>query len=162
MDIGPIIENTLLINERLSALLWELNNIDPKAAMGYHNELASMGFTCDFAGACIPNADEWPENVTECDLEEIFDAICEWLDYRHVPSYAFLGNHPHDGASFGLWPDHDHIEMAIQDGDLLSCNDLSEIPSSYTGGYVLVNDHGNISYGYALRGESIDVFWSAV
>tara|TARA_Y100000589_G_scaffold331494_1_gene385291 strand:- start:1962 stop:2468 length:507 start_codon:yes stop_codon:yes gene_type:complete len=163
MAIGPIVENTILINETLSALLWELNGLNPKRAMGYHNELAQMGFVCDFAGACIPEQDEWPEGVTHDDLGEVQDEIIEYLQDHHIPPYCYLGTHEGDGASLGVWPDVESIEMAIQDGEILSFDDNGQaLPEGYTGDAVYTNDHGNMTCGHVVNGEFVKTYWDCV
>ena len=152
----------MLVDEILSALLGELNTLDSNKAMQYHNELGSMGFTCDFGGALVTSEDEWPENLTSDDLTEIVDEISRYIEDHHIPPYCYLGNHEGDGACFGCWPDIDCVNMAIDDKEIIKVNDLNEIPSEYNGDYAFVNCHGNMTCGHAINGETTKTYWDCV
>ena len=163
MTIGPIVENTILINETLSALLCKLNELDRNLAMGYAIELARLGFVCDFAGARIPDQDEWPDGITHDDLVEIQDEIIEFMRDHHVPPYCYLGTHEGDNASLGVWPDVDSIQMAIHDGEILSFNDNGQaLPTGYIRNAVYTNDHGNMTCGHVVDGEFGKTYWDWV
>lgn len=51
--------------------------------------------------------------------------------------------------------------MALHDGELLQVSDLTEITDGYSGPVLLVNDHGNMTYGTAEAGEFSEI-WACV
>lgn len=87
------------------------------------------------------------------DLNEfLFDALNEYC----LP-YFYFGSHPGDGADYGYW-----LSEGFEDEfDGLKVDDLSEVPTGYTGEVLLVNDHGNMSlYAYS-RGRGREI-WGIV
>jgi hypothetical protein len=88
----------------------------------------------------------------EFDLEEL-QGILE----NHALPYFYFGICEGDGAEFGFWLSQD----SIQEFDGLKVDDLSEVPTGYTGEVLEVNDHGNMSlYAYS-RGRGREV-WAIV
>ncbi len=86
------------------------------------------------------------------DLDDLFNALNDY-----APTYFYFGAHPGDGSDYGYWLD----ESFIDDFDGLRVNDLSEVPTGYTGEVLLVNDHGNCSlYAYS-RGRRREL-WAIV
>lgn len=90
-------------------------------------------------------------------LEEMFDLLNEV-----APAYGYFGAHPGDGADYGWWLSEDFEN----DFDGLKVSDLSEVPVSYRGEILLVNDHGNMTL-YVKRGvrttrERFQEIWSLV
>lgn len=81
-------------------------------------------------------------------LEELWDAAQDYC-----PPWCHAGAHEGDGADFGVWVMHDAMEQAVRDGELLKVNDLAAVPKGYTGEVMVVNDHGNVSYGRCVRGR---------
>ena len=81
-------------------------------------------------------------------LEELFDAL-----ESYAPSYAYFGAHPGDGADYGFWVCDDFQEL-MRDDDVLEVPDLAEIPAAYSGPVLLINDHGNASFGRAAGGAA--------
>lgn len=82
-------------------------------------------------------SEEVDEEGTEI-LSDLFDALNEF-----APPFAYFGAHEGDGADFGFWVSDCAIESAVQDGELLSVSDLSEVPEDWEGPVYVVNDHGN-------------------
>ena len=93
-----------------------------------------------------------PDDVMQSLLDELI-TIAE--DY--TPIYAYIGNHPGDGADFGVWLatgfDLDYQGMKVAD--------LAELPKGYSGEALLVNDHGNITLYIVNRGRA-RAAWSLV
>lgn len=76
---------------------------------------------------------------------------------NYLPTYAYLGNHPGDGADFGVWLS----EFFEQDFDGLKVSCLSEVPRNYSGEVLQVSDHGNPTLYAFNRGRSREI-WSLV
>jgi hypothetical protein len=94
----------------------------------------------------------WQDEVSDFDLEELFDI----LNNHSLPYFSF-GAHEGDGADYGYWLSSSFEE----DFDGLKVSDLSEVPTSYSGEVLHVNDHGNLSlYAYS-RGRGREV-WGVV
>jgi len=84
---------------------------------------------------------EDPETIERigCILNEgLFYALDEYS-----PEYCYFGSHPGDGSDYGFWIDHEAINEAIADHELLRVDDLSNVPDWYNGSVLVVNDHGN-------------------
>ena len=163
LSIGPIIENTLLINETLSALLWELMHVDHRRTLLVYGELRSRGFVFEFIGDTLPEQYEWPSRVTHEILEEIQSDVIDHLQTHHVPPYCYLGTHEDDGASLGVWPNLQSIQNAIDDGELVSFDDNGQaLPEGYTGDAVYTNHHGNMTCGHVVDGEFVKTYWDCV
>ncbi|SRR6266478_8412748 len=86
------------------------------------------------------------------DLEALFDALNEYC-----APYFYFGAHPGDGSDYGYWL----TESFQEDFDGLTVSDTSEIPNSYTGEVLHVNDHGNMTLYACSRGRCREV-WSIV
>ncbi len=63
----------------------------------------------------------------------------------YAPPYCYFGCSEGDGSDIGFWIAHEYIDECVQDGTLLRVQDLSEIPSDYSGDVILINDHGNMA-----------------
>ena len=88
----------------------------------------------------------------EADLDALFDALQEYAG-----PYFYFGAHPGNGSDYGYWLG----ESFADDFDGLKVSDLSEVPSSYRGEVLLVNDHGNISL-YVKSARKLREIWSVV
>ncbi len=167
-QIGTILEGTIAVNACLSATLDVLAQIDSKRAMAFHNELGGIGIPMDFGGACLGgDVDDWGLDVDEMEAvweirHDAVDAVSELC-----PPYMYFGTHPDDPACLGFWPCWDAIDMAHQDGELITYGDrrdcvLRELPTDYTGDFMYINDHGNVTLGRAINGESVETYWDCV
>ena len=86
------------------------------------------------------------------------EAISEAIDVlqEHAPIYCYVGAHPDDPADFGVWADHEAIQQAIQDGDVLEPADRNGAGATINrddGVIIDVNDHGNVTISRIGRGE---------
>lgn len=86
------------------------------------------------------------------DLDALFDALNEYC----LPYFSF-GAHPGDGADYGYWLSEEFRE----EFDGLEVADTSEVPKSYNGEVLHVNDHGNMTLYVASRGKLREV-WGLV
>lgn len=91
--------------------------------------------------------DELPEYVND-----LIDALTEY-----APAYGYFGSHPGDGSDFGFWLS----ESWEDDFDGLRVSDTSEVPRSYRGEVLHVNDHGNATLYLASWGKLTEI-WSVV
>jgi hypothetical protein len=86
------------------------------------------------------------------DLEALFDVLDEYC----LP-YFYFGAHPDDGSDYGYWLS----EGFEDDFDGLKVDDLSEVPTGYSGEVLHVSDHGNMTlYAYS-RGRGREI-WGIV
>lgn len=72
-------------------------------------------------------------------LSETADEACEFLNGLETRSYLYWGNNGEAGA-FGLWA---NVESAEEDCEKFA--DGSEVPADFTGEWLQVSDHGNVS-----------------
>jgi len=88
-------------------------------------------------------------------LNELFDALNEY-----APAYGYFGSHPGDGADYGYWLSED-FQQDMADNDVLQVSDLSDVPDNHDGEVLVVNDHGNATFGY-MDGEDFKEVWAVV
>lgn len=82
--------------------------------------------------------------------EGLFDALDEF-----TPPYAYFGALEGDGSDFGFWPSIDALEEQVD-----KFNDCP--PVDHRGECMLVNDHGNVTYGYVNGHGKFKEVWSVV
>ncbi len=70
------------------------------------------------------------------DLESLFDAMGEYS-----APYFYFGAHPGDGSDYGYWLCEDFQE----DFDGLTVSDTSEVPTTYRGEVLHINERGNVT-----------------
>jgi hypothetical protein len=90
------------------------------------------------------------------DASEDVQELCDALECYALPGFYF-GTHPGDGSDFGFWLS----DSFVDDFDGLRVDDTSEIPRSYRGEVLHVNDHGNVTLYVATRGKLREV-WGIV
>ncbi len=159
LPIGSIVSGSCNVRDTLPACLFALESVSQEEGTRFNMELISRGFDYSQCGVGFGPIEDWPIDADEA--YEIQEEILEAL-INYAPPFTYVDTHPGDGADLGCWPDHDAIEMAVRDKELLPVRDLSDLPADYTGGYVLVNDHGNTTLGHAVNGESVQVHWDIV
>ena len=109
-------------------------------------ELASLGGTIisDIPSSTFDGlSDDHPYWVSESASEylaELFDALQE-----HAPDYSYFGAHCGDGSDYGFWPDEEFL-TSPEDFDVTKTDDYPG--DNEHGAYLVVNDHGNATYGY--------------
>lgn len=140
--IGSISHGTLNTSDLLEVFADTLETLarNARTLKHYRKEIRE-------ARTVDPESEEATEIVRE--LEDMLSAL--------APPYFYFGAHPGDGSDFGFWLSQD----ALADFDGLRVADLSEVPKSYSGEVLHVNDHGNTSlYAYS-RGRGREV-WAVV
>lgn len=143
-QIGSIISGTLREEDLLEAFANELESL---------SDAEQNLKLIIYARAIDPN-DMMTPTVVE-DLSSALDSL--------APSYMYFGALEGDGSDFGFWPDLEALKTSVFDGDTLQVNDICDIPADYTGEIMLVNDHGNVTFGYVKEpGEGLITVWSCV
>lgn len=101
------------------------------------------------------------ESCGEDAAQEFIDRLTESLN-EFSPPYVTFGSHPGDGSDFGFWPDLESLEMDRDDGEVLSVSDLAKVPDGYIGPIMVVNDHGNVTFGMQDDKGNFESFWDCV
>jgi hypothetical protein len=91
------------------------------------------------------------------DASEDVQQLCDALE-SYAPTGFYFGTRPGDGSDFGFWLS----DYFIEDFDGLRVDDTSDVPRSYRGEVLHVNDHGNVSLFVALRGGRLREIWGVV
>ena len=127
-NIGSVSSCTMRPEDLIPSFLWEVRR-QKRTVPGHRRECRAI--------EARSNKDGYFESE-DChfDLESLFDM----LD-AYAPMYFYFGAHPGDGADYGYWLS----ESFEEDFDGLKVSDLSEVPNTYSGEVLLVNDHGNMS-----------------
>jgi hypothetical protein len=137
--IGTVSHGTIRTEDLIPALLAELEWLDEDSEWTDLIQRADK----------IENFDS---NEAEDTLEELFDAI-----QQYCPPYCFFGGHIGDSSDFGYWV----LESISEDFEGLKAADLSEVPNTYSGEVLLVNDHGNLTLYSCDKGECKEI-WGIV
>jgi len=155
-DLGTVIRATHRLQDLIPVFLIEARIRDRSRAEEIaksvpHNDLFfDDGLTLNEEHAW------WDSDDAHETCIELFDLLDEC-----APPYCYFGAHEGDGSDFGYWISWDSIEDSHHDGTLLKVADLSEIPDDYSGDVCLINDHGNVTMGFAVNGEFTST-WSVV
>ena len=153
VQIGSVSHGTLRNEDLIPVFFDLLCDIDSKRAI--------KDFSTD-VDMFAENADE-DGNYSDEDQEEISYVVEEMMDAldEYAPPYMYFGAHQGDGSDFGFWLDHDSIETAVQDRELLSFDD--DYPDDwFKGEWLHVNDHGNMTLYYAVGNGEHKEIWSVV
>jgi len=89
-------------------------------------------------------------------MSTLIDALSDF-----APPYCYFGTLEGDGAEFGFWV-HSEFQQAMREDGVLEVGDLADIPADYIGEVLLVNDHGNATFGYQDHAGSFATVWSIV
>jgi len=140
--LGSVSSGTLKQPDLVAAFAATLDDLEPRSALAaeaqeYDPETAE------------PDVGNWL-------LEELFEALDDL-----APPYCYFGTVYGDGADFGFWPCIDAIDEAIASGELRKIADLAEIPATYDGEALLVNDRGRMAL-YSVKGGVASEVWSTV
>ena len=132
--IGTVSHGTHRVEDLLDAFASELRYLVGKEAA------SAWPYASTLRGA-----DDCIAEIAESDNEpaDAMEIVNELIDYLNelAPPYCYFGAHPGDGSDFGFWPDFDAMECE----DLPRVEDASELPDGYTGEWLHVNDHGNVT-----------------
>src|SRR5690606_12065786 len=100
--------------------------------------------------------DWWDSEEASWMLEELFDVLDEY-----APPYVYFGANEGDGSDYGFWIDQQALQEAIENGEVLRVEDLSEVPADYEGLILHENDHGNLTLYECASGNFVEI-WSIV
>lgn len=109
-----------------------------------------------FADEILTSEDE--AFVMEFGSDAVGELISSLNDF--AAPYSYFGSLPGDGADYGFWPDIDGLETAVFDGEVTKVNDPSE--ATEPGEYAMVNDHGNVTYGWVDDAGKFTTIWDCV
>jgi len=98
----------------------------------------------------------WTEEEASDLLYELFDVLDEY-----APPYVYFGALEGDGSDYGFWIDRHALQEAIENGEVLRVEDLSEAPEDYEGFVLHENDHGNLTLYECANGNFLEI-WSVV
>lgn len=119
---------------------------------------------CENHGAIVSQYAKLLKEAFEIDPDhenasEIVNDLIDSLNDFAAP-YSYFGAIEGDGSDFGFWPDIEPLESAVADGEVTKVSDLSE--ANEPGEYMLVNDHGNVTFGYVEDNGKFIETWSCV
>lgn len=155
-NIGSVSHGTLRSEDLIDSFIYELRQQTPchrehrklirevEARIAAHERLSRR----------TPEMESYFDSE---DASEDVQELCDALD-SYAPSGFYFGTHPGDGSDFGFWLSHYFIE----EFDGLRVDDTSEVPRSYRGEVLHVNDHGNVTLYVAMRGGKLREVWAVV
>jgi len=147
--LGTVIHGTMREEDLIPAFLDELERLDPKRASSYWDEIPEEALE-------DPENDWWDSDEASWMLEELFDVLNEF-----APPYVYFGANEGDGSDYGFWIDRYALQEAIENGEVLRVEDLSEVPADYEGLVLHENDHGNLTLYECASGNFVEI-WSVV
>ena len=145
-SFGTVIHATLRTEDLLKAFSDELQ----RCCAEYGSEVSQYSDLLSDAASAIPDSE---------DAVGIIDDLMNALNDFAAP-YSYFGTNEGDGADFGWWPSCDALSNAVNDGEVGQIRDLSE--AELPGEYALINDHGNITFGYIDEKNVWHDVWSVV
>src|SRR5690606_1963818 len=147
--LGTVIHGTLRTEDLVPAFLEELKALDPDRAAYYVERIPAEA---------LEDEDHiwWQTGEAMWMVEELFDILNEY-----APPFCYFGSLEGDGSDFGFWIDRFSLEEAIENGEVLRVEDLSEVPSDYEGMVLHESDHGNLTLYERTSGNFVEI-WSVV
>lgn len=143
--LGSITNGTLRPDDLIDTFAAELRRIRGALPVSIANGIRSIPTRA---------ADDAAELQSEL-ITELQDAL-----NAYAPSYGYFGAHPGDGSDFGFWISEDWREQA-RDSGAIEVKDTADVPATYSGEVIHINDHGNATLYAARRGKLREV-WSIV
>lgn len=140
LSVGVISENTTKPEDIIDSMLWELRYLGTDEAMEMHNRFKN-------------DLDRSPDEHLSELLEELESEMVTFL-----PPYTQFGCMDGDGACYGVWIDHESLQMDIHDGDI---KQLDDVDDDYVGTVINVTDHGNMSLLNYNKGATEEL-WAIV
>lgn len=102
------------------------------------------------------NRRNWQGEYDSEILDELMDVLTEI-----APTFIHFGAHEGDASDFGFWADIDLMEEMAKSGELKKVSGLEDLPKDFRGDVMIVNDHGNVSYGI-VNSRGYREIWSYV
>lgn len=159
-DIGSISSATLRSEDILPVFLECLRELATRANNTEHlGVCADVDAELDALETLSTVIDDLHDTYYASDSVSMLinETLMDALSCYALP-YFYFGAHPGDGADFGFWLSEELEETF----DGLKVADLSEVPNTYWGEVLHVNDHGNVSlYSCELGGKLTEV-WAVV
>jgi len=149
VHLGTVIHATMREEDLIPAFLEELKMLDPERAAYYLERIPAEA---------LEDEDHiwWQTGEALWMVEELFDVLNEY-----APPYVYFGANEGDGSDYGFWIDRQVLTEAIENGEVLHVEDLSEVPADYEGLVLHENDHGNLTL-YECTNEDFVEIWSVV
>lgn len=117
-----------------------------------------IGTSAHLSTAMEEAVKEWVGLNVQEPMELVVELIDALNDY--APEGFYFGAHPGDGSDYGFWMHEDFLERCAED-DIPVFDDSSEAPDDIQGPYVVISDHGNVSFYFAGRSETVTQ-WAVV
>lgn len=153
-SIGRVSTGTLRTVDLLRAFLWETDHLrlskDERKAV---RKIQARVNKC-LTGRYGEDDEYFVSEESQWDLDELTNIL-----ENHSLPYFHFGAHDGDGADFGWWLSSDFPHDSSFDG--LQVNDLSKVPTGYSGEVLHVSDHGNLTLYTFSRGRGREV-WGVV
>lgn len=89
------------------------------------------------------------------DAEQTLWGLLEEIPGLIGADYIYFGAHVDDGADYGFWIDHEALQDAVHDGDVVQSSDGGSVEGRTT---LIISDHGNMT----LIGADGSEVWSVV
>jgi hypothetical protein len=155
MNVGSVSHGTLRSEDLIESFTYELRQQKPLSRE--HRKMLREMERRITAHARIER--RTPEVEPYFDTDDASEDVNELIDALncYAPSGFYFGAHPGDGSDFGFWLS----ETFIEDFDGLRVEDTGDVPRSYRGEVLHVNDHGNTTLYVAMRGKLKEV-WGIV
>ncbi len=142
--LGPVSSDTLNPEHTMPVMLDALRDLNRPAYRAFRKEWRHL----------LTAREYMADDMANC-AEVLIDEI-----NSHCPPYIAFSAHPDDGACLGFWPD---IDLLNSDDEVPRFSDLSEIPPTHRSmAAAIVNDHGNVTYGYVNSKGKFREIWSCV
>jgi hypothetical protein len=149
-SIGSISSGTMRNEDLIPTFAWELNHLLKKQAKRFKRaEYRKLIREAEK----IEKEEAFDTEEAGYTLEGLFEAL-----EAFAPPLCYFGANEGDGADYGFWPSQD----ALQSFDGLKVSGLEDVPKGYAGEVLLVNDHGNVTFGYAKKGGRFYTVWDCV
>jgi hypothetical protein len=149
-SIGSISSGTMRNEDLIPTFAWELDHLLKKQVKRFKRaEYRKLIREAEK----IEREEAFDTEEAGYTLEALFDAL-----QAFAPPLCYFGANEGDGADYGFWPSQD----ALQSFDGLKVSGLEDVPQGYAGEVLLVNDHGNVTFGYAKKGGRFYSVWGCV
>ncbi len=90
---------------------------------------------------------------------DLFTEVDSILD--EVMPYSYYGVAA-GAQNIGVWPSINALERAVFDKEVIKIEAGDDVPKGYHGPVMLVNDHGNVTYGEVCNMGEFHEIWSCV
>ena len=146
-SIGSISSGTMRNEDLIPTFAWELNDLLKKQVKRFKRaEYRKLIREAEK----IEKEEAFDTEEAGYTLEGLFEAL-----EAFAPPLCYFGANEGDGADYGFWP-------SIEGYEGLKVSGLEDVPQGYAGEVLLVNDHGNITFGTITKRGKFSELWGAV